>query len=262
MTTDEKKRAREPWKHSVIIKLVGKRISFHLLHQWIQALWKLTTPFLLIDLANDFYIVKLSSKRDQDATLFNGPWMNGSHYLHVRRWEHNFVAATAEIKTLPVWIHFLELLVEYYSEEWLHYAGNKIGKMLMVDDTTRTTARAIFACVCVEVDLTKPLQSAYTLRGRSWPIQYGGLHLVCFRCGKYRYFSTSCPSIQQNSTASEHDDRIPHTPQVQHGVSEASKKQQHKQVDANNPYGPWMFAQTSRRCSANQIATGLVSTAR
>lgn len=32
MTKEEEKKARERWKHNVIIKLVGRRIGFHILH--------------------------------------------------------------------------------------------------------------------------------------------------------------------------------------------------------------------------------------
>lgn len=62
MTKEEKKKAREPWKHSAIFKLVGRQINFHVLYQQIQMLWQLTTPFLLIDLTKDVYMVKLSNK--------------------------------------------------------------------------------------------------------------------------------------------------------------------------------------------------------
>lgn len=97
---------------------------------------------MLIDLSNDFYIAKLSNKQDQ--ALFDSPWMIIDHYLHVRRSVPNFVPESAEITTLPVWVRFPFLPVEYYNERWLRRAGDRIGKTLKVDDTTRAASRGKF----------------------------------------------------------------------------------------------------------------------
>lgn len=114
-TKEEKKAARQPWKYSVIIKVVGKKIGYHYLYNRIQAMWRLQSPFILIDLANDFFIVKLSTKQEQNTALFHGPWMVADHYLHMRKWRPNFEPETAEITTLPVWVRFSVLPVECYN---------------------------------------------------------------------------------------------------------------------------------------------------
>lgn len=44
-------------------------------------------------------------------------------------------------------------------------------------------ARGKFARVCVEIDTSKPLRSGYTLRAKHLPMQYEGLHTLCFHCG-------------------------------------------------------------------------------
>lgn len=52
---------------------------------------------------------------DCDNTLFDGPWLIGDRYLHVQRWQPNFLAESAVITHLPVWIRFLMIPVKYYS---------------------------------------------------------------------------------------------------------------------------------------------------
>lgn len=39
--------------------------------------------------------------------------------------------------------------------------------------------------MCVEVDLTKKLVPAIKVRGLTLKVEYEGLHLVCFSCGRY-----------------------------------------------------------------------------
>lgn len=83
--------------------------------------------------------------------------MVGENYLHVRRWKANFVAESAVINSMPVWVRFPSLPVEYFTESWLRKARDQIGRTIKVDSTTLAVVRGRFARVCVKVDLNKPL---------------------------------------------------------------------------------------------------------
>lgn len=72
MSKAEKKEARKPWRHNVIINVVSKKIGYHYLYSKLQAMWRLQTLFMLIDLTNDFFIVKLLTKQEQNMALFHG----------------------------------------------------------------------------------------------------------------------------------------------------------------------------------------------
>lgn len=89
--------------------------------------------------------------------MVNGLWVINDHYLHIRHWEPNFVAKSAKIESLLVWVRFPILPVEYFNEYWLKRVGNRIGRTAKVDRTMLMAACGKFANVCVEVDLTKPL---------------------------------------------------------------------------------------------------------
>lgn len=92
--------------------------------------------------------------------------------------------------------------MDYYSVDWLQWAGNKIGRTLKVDTTTLDAARGKYARACVEIDLQKPLRTSYTFKGRTWGVQYKGLHLLCFFCGRYGHSEVACP-IKRSEEASE-----------------------------------------------------------
>lgn len=127
MTKEEKIEVRWPWKLSVIIKLVERTIGYQFLLKKNQIMWKILQKLSLIDLGYNFFIVKFTSKQDYETTLLNSPWMIAKYYLHVQLLIPNFVADHAEIATLPVWVRFLVLPVEYYSTHWLERAGYRIG---------------------------------------------------------------------------------------------------------------------------------------
>lgn len=201
---------------------------------------------MLIDLTNDFYIARFSSKVDFEGVMFNGPWIINDYYLHVRCWEPNFMAKMATIDSLFVWVRFPVIPVEYFNEKWLLRAGNRIGRSVKVDCTSLSVTRGKFARVCVEIDMTKPLKSGYTLRGRVWPMQYEGLHALCFHCGRYGHLSNICPALLCESSETHHE-----------GASAGrSERASTKEVDAMDQisggsaqasYGAWMTATKNRR---------------
>lgn len=112
MTHKEKIEARRPWWNSLIIKLVGRPIGYHYLWQRLQSMWRTQSEPLLIDLGNAYFIVKLGGRADYERALTEGPWLIGDNCLHVQRWKPTFVAESAKITTLPVWVCFPKLPVE------------------------------------------------------------------------------------------------------------------------------------------------------
>lgn len=60
----------------------------------------------MIDLGNEFFIVKLSRREEFVRALSKGPWLISDNYLHVQRWRPNFNAESAKINSMPIWVRF------------------------------------------------------------------------------------------------------------------------------------------------------------
>lgn len=74
LRNDERRSLRSPWKKSLIINLLGKRISFKFLLAKLYKLW-CGIQFKIVDLHNDHYLVKLKEKKDADFIIQGGPWV-------------------------------------------------------------------------------------------------------------------------------------------------------------------------------------------
>lgn len=72
---------------TVIVKLLGRRIGFNALHNKVSTSWNLKNWFQLIELENDFFLVRFQNKDDLNWVIFGGPWVIFGHYLFVRPWE-------------------------------------------------------------------------------------------------------------------------------------------------------------------------------
>lgn len=155
-------------------------------------MWKPEATFELITLDSDFFSAKFEALHDYEFAKFEGPWMIMDHYLVVQEWEPNFDPRDAKPSKLLAWVHFPALPVEYFDDEFLVKIGKNAGRPIKVDNTTSLVSKGSFARVCVEIDISKPLISKFTLEQKVWPIVYEGLHLVCFSCGLYGHKAEQC----------------------------------------------------------------------
>ncbi|KAJ8770239.1 hypothetical protein K2173_011775 [Erythroxylum novogranatense] len=81
-----------------------------------------------------------------------------------------------------------------------------VGQPIKVDRNTTLGNRGRFARVCDDVDLAKPLIGQIEVDGRTYNVEYEGLHTICFKCGKYGHKENVCPAtlaaeVSQNQEA-------------------------------------------------------------
>lgn len=107
----------------------------------------------------------------------------------------NFDPNADTTEKVLVWVRFPTISVEYYNLLCLRRIGNKIGRTVRIDHTTSLVSRGKFARVCVEIDITKPLLSTFTMEEKVWKVAYEGIHMVCFSCGLYGHRQEACPTV-------------------------------------------------------------------
>lgn len=106
LTKEEKRRIRRPWGKTLIIKLLGKTISYTYLCNRLKQLWSLTGSIQVIDLDNGSDCVKFSLASDYEYVLTSGPWVIADHYLTVRRGKPGFRSDEATIDSVAAWVRF------------------------------------------------------------------------------------------------------------------------------------------------------------
>ncbi|KAK2995400.1 hypothetical protein RJ640_029032 [Escallonia rubra] len=64
-----------PWRNSLILKLLGRNISYRVLHERISKLWMLKGEPDLIDLHGGYYLVRFSNMDDYHFALEEGNFL-------------------------------------------------------------------------------------------------------------------------------------------------------------------------------------------
>lgn len=226
-----------PWRGALILKLLGKTVSLRVLQQRTSTLWGLQWGYELIDMEHGFFLARFFTREDYLRVLEGGPWIVMGHYLTVTKWRPNFRPSTETISSTLVWVRFPELPIELFDEEVLSYMGDAIGKTIKVDDTTVAVSRGRYARVCVEIDLNAPLVPVIKVLGSLQRVEYEGLHLICFECGRYGHKQDMCPATTKSDRGDAQPPLLP--------------------SEEATGFGPWMLPRNnSRRHRQTAARTG------
>lgn len=131
-----------------------------------------------------FFLFKFDCPDDYKYALLEGPWFIGGHHLSMRRWTQNFKSSNAFVNTSVVWARLPELPIEYFDKSVLEKVGARIGRLIKVDNTTEKVLRGRYVRVCVEFATDKPLVPLVRIRSIIQKVEYEGLNMICFQCGK------------------------------------------------------------------------------
>lgn len=238
---EERRRLTKKWHTTLIIKLMGSSLGYMHLKRRLQALWKLQGRMDLSCIGNGYLLATFYSKEDYYFALEGGPWVIQNHYLTVQTWKSNFNPWSEQIRKLAIWVRLPGLPVDYYDRKFFYTLGNMIGKAIKVDEMTLTKARTLYARMCVEVDLDAPLLPSYSVDGNALKIEYEGLHLICFHCGRFGHNLDTCPSKRKQEETAVKD----------HSATEGERGHagEHSGRGEHTPekFGEWMVARDSRK---------------
>ena len=109
----------ELWKNSIVVKLLGRTIGYRTLCARLNVLWKTTMGFSVIDLENNYFLVRFRSVGDVVDALTKGPWLIMGHYLTVQPWTPSFDFTNTAFDQVMVWIWLPGLVVHLYDRKIL-----------------------------------------------------------------------------------------------------------------------------------------------
>lgn len=141
-------------KNVVIVKLLGRTMGYRALCSRLESLRGMCKGFSVIDLENDFYLVRFKTETDAHHALTQGPWTILGHYLTVQPWHLRFESSTETIDSIIAWIRLLGMPFHYYHKCILKMLGLIIGKVLRIDYNTESATRGKFARIAVQVALS------------------------------------------------------------------------------------------------------------
>ncbi|XP_061368319.1 uncharacterized protein LOC133311308 [Gastrolobium bilobum] len=253
LSKEFKKKAWRPWHQAIYVKLLGKRLSLAFMEKSLENMWAREGQLMITDVENGFYLVRFSEKKDLDHALTAGPWVILDHYLVIRAWEPDFQPFQAAVNRVMAWVRLPQFPIEYVNTKLVKSIGNWIGRFVKLDAATTSLARGRFARICVELDLSNPLQADYKIEGRLKKIEYEGLHIVCYSCGQYGHRAEKC---SKSTVGPGGDGKEEEMRNADLGNDEGREVSQNQTVEGGS-FGPWMLVniqQGASKASNSKIA--------
>lgn len=65
----------KPWESIVVMKLLGRSIGYKVLCNRLEALWNMSYDFSVIDLENNYFLVRFKREFDAQHVLTQGLWI-------------------------------------------------------------------------------------------------------------------------------------------------------------------------------------------
>ncbi|XP_057738256.1 uncharacterized protein LOC130955425 [Arachis stenosperma] len=254
----------KPWKAALIVKVLGKRVHQGFIEQRLNRDWVKKGRINIIDMDRDYFLVHFSDEEDYTHALLGGPWMIAGHYLIVQRWRLFFLSSESAVRKIAAWIRIPNLPIELYNHHFLWRVGSTIGNMLKIDKTTSIQSRGKFARICVEIDLSKKLVPRISVMENILNIEYEGLHLICFSCGKYGHRADQCSEGVATKDAQPRTG-VSGEPTVDMESHDLCDNQGMKESQDNNSrlnqdppdFGPWMMVRRQVRKKQERISSNL-----
>ncbi|KAJ4836316.1 hypothetical protein Tsubulata_004553 [Turnera subulata] len=128
---------------------------------------RLCTSMDLLDLGSGCFLAKFGSLVDLERVVTRGPWLS------------------------MAWVRLPRLHLQYYDDDLLATFASVISKPVKTDSNMSEATRALYARMCVEVDLSQPLVPIFCIQ-EVFKVQYKGLHMICMNCGRYGHTTVQC----------------------------------------------------------------------
>lgn len=109
----------ESMSKTLIVKLLGRRISYNALWNKVCVMWKPSMRFQLMDIENGYYLAKFESDLDCNNVVSRGPWIFYGHYLMVQPWSAHFSIMEEFLKSVVAWIRIPGLFGAFYKRSLL-----------------------------------------------------------------------------------------------------------------------------------------------
>ncbi|CAN1121847.1 hypothetical protein LINPERHAP1_LOCUS6323, partial [Linum perenne] len=120
-------------------------------------------------------------------------------------------------QNILTWARLLKLPIHYFNELAITRISNHIGRTVRLDLATAEGARARYARVCVEIDISKPLLGKYMIEDRMFFMEYESLENICFGCGFYEHKQDGCSPQTQDKSESQEKEAASQTPPATEG---------------------------------------------
>ncbi|GMQ03516.1 hypothetical protein CsSME_00049289 [Camellia sinensis var. sinensis] len=174
------------WESCLVRYFIDRTLPFNYIKNSAFNMWK--NLGLLKVWVNDegFIFFIFENPNSCKQVIDGGPWYIGGDLLILKKW-HRMMKLTKEDQgTIPVWIKFYNVPMEFWNSEGISRIASTIGVPLFMDHLTAFGKRISFARVCVEIKANSNLPEDFFIKCAEEivkiTVEYQGVPVRCTHC--------------------------------------------------------------------------------
>ena len=147
---------------------------------------------------NGLYLFRFRDMDARDWVMENGPWYIAGRPIILRVWQPGMEMLNIQLTSLPIWVKFYNIPLEYWTNTCLGYIASVVGKPLHMDSLTENRTKLSFARICIEIDLSSkfPKTTRLNLGNGKYTtirIEYPWVPHNCSHCQVFGHKISQCP---------------------------------------------------------------------
>lgn len=190
------------WRSSLVGQFMDKSMPYFLVKKAVSSMWKQYGEIEVFSLDNGMFIFRFHDEVSCDEILDSKLWHISNKPLILRKWQPGMQVLKLTLTSVPVWVKFVHLPMEFWTPTCLSYVASGVGKPLYADKVTEDQKRLGFARVLVEIDINSECPKEIEIcrsNGNSIIIgvEYPWLPPKCSTCGGFGHATYACANKEK-----------------------------------------------------------------
>ena len=190
------------WEGCLVGQFFDKRLPLHVVRSLVERLWGKHEMPEISTTDNRLYIFRFRDRNARDWVIENGPWYFAGRSIILRIWKPGMEMLNVHITSLPIWVKFFNIPLEYWTVTSLGYIASVVGIPLHLDTLIENHSRLSFARICIEVDVNCAFPKAALLdlgNGKylTIGIEYPWVPQKCSHCKIFGHSHLKCQVVKE-----------------------------------------------------------------
>ena len=141
----------EMWKGCLVGQFLDKRLPFPVVRSLINRLWGKKEMSDISTTENGLFFFRFRDPEARDWVMDSGPWNLAGRPFILRAWKPGMDMLNIQLSSIPIWVKFYNIPLEYWTSTGLGYIASTVGIPLHLDSPTENQTKLSFARICIEV---------------------------------------------------------------------------------------------------------------
>ncbi|XP_070015421.1 uncharacterized protein [Nicotiana sylvestris] len=143
--------------------VVGNTATIGAIERFLAAQWREIRNLNVLFHSDGCFTILMHSFEERDEVLTDGPYTINNRPVILKTWVEGFDFNEEILKTIPLWVKFPKLPLNYWSNMALSKIESGLGKLLYADACTIMADRISYAQILIKMDITKTLPGTIKL---------------------------------------------------------------------------------------------------